>query len=89
MTLKFYLTDGYEVPELYKALETDPLRLIPLVIDRKFHNDDISEFEKIELVDAENIDAYGKVTQNGFDFTDQELQYVERDETASPRLRGA
>lgn len=39
-----------------------------------------SEFEKIELVDAENIDAYGKVTQNGFDFTDQELQYVERDE---------
>ena len=25
----------------YKALETNPLRLIPLVIDRKFHNDDI------------------------------------------------
>ena len=39
-----------------------------------------NEFEKIELVDVENIDAYGKVTHNGFDFTDQELQYVERDE---------
>ena len=38
-----------------------------------------SEFEKIELVDAENINTYGEVTQSGFDFTDEELQYVERD----------
>lgn len=39
-----------------------------------------NRFEQIELVDAENISAYGEVTQSGFDFTDKDLQFVERDE---------
>lgn len=38
------------------------------------------EFEDIILVDASNIETYGQIEQNGFDFEDTELQYVERDE---------
>lgn len=45
-------------------------------------------FEDIILVDKTNIEKYGVVSQNGFEFHDTEIQYVERnqDNFASPVL---
>ncbi|MGN1206279.1 MAG: SGNH/GDSL hydrolase family protein [Eubacterium sp.] len=47
-----------------------------------------AEFEDVILVDASNIDQYGKVSHIGFDYKDTEIQYVERNlsSQASPVL---
>ncbi len=37
------------------------------------------EFEDVVLVDASNVEQYAKVSQQGFDGKDTEIQYVERD----------
>lgn len=38
-----------------------------------------SQFEDIMLVDSVNIADFGSVTENGFDYKDNEIQHVERD----------
>ena len=43
-----------------------------------------AEFEDVILVDASNVEQYGKVTHRGFDHKDTEIQYVERNLSSEP-----